>query len=306
MRINFIHYYQILRYFIFSVVEKILRYPALKNKFKTRTGYDLNIKEPRSFNEKINWKKIYDRNPLLPIISDKYLVREYLKEYLGDEEADRILIPLLYVTDDPTTIPFDELPNEYVIKANHGSGTNIIVRDGDKIDKDEIIEKCNEWLRTAYGMYSHQWSYQKIKRKIVVEKLLKDDNGEIPIDYKFHMMHGECVMIQVNQGYFADKDNRNLTLYSKEWNKYDVFWEFPPADKIEKPHNLNTMINLAEKLSKPLDYVRVDLYSLEGDKIYFGEFTNYPTSGNAVVSPVDFDYWLGSIWNIKPKYWKHI
>ena len=287
----------------FGISEKLLGYPRLKTDFKKRTGYKLDLKNPKSFNQKICWKKVYDRNPLLPVVADKYRVRDYLRDFLGVKEAGKILIPLLYVTNNPETIPFDDLLEEYIIKANHGSGTNIIVEKDKPIDKNQIITQCKEWLVQPYGLFKQEWAYQQIDRKIVVEKLLRDKNGEIPKDYKFHMIHGECVMIQVNQGHFWDKKNRRLTLFTKDWTKHKVFWEYPSAESVDCPKNLNSMLLLAEELSIPFDYVRIDLYSLEDGRIFFGEFTNYPTSGNAVVKPVSFDFDIGSKWKINSKYW---
>ncbi|GEL07228.1 ATP-grasp fold amidoligase family protein [Salisediminibacterium halotolerans] len=288
----------------FKFKEKLLGYPRLKRDFKRRTGYRLNLKTPESFNQKVCWKKVYDRNPLLPVVADKDKVRDYLKDTLGQEEAEKILIPQLYVTDDPESIPFDKLPKEYVIKANHGSGTNIIVEDSSSINEKQIIDTCKNWLGTSYGALKHEWAYQEIERKIVIEKLLRDGEGRIPNDYKFHIFHGKCYMIQVNQGDFKDKDNRTLTLFTRNWEKHDVFWEFKPASHVDPPKNLNNLIAFSEKLAMPFDYVRVDLYSLDDGSIYFGEFTNYPTSGNAVVDPITFDFSIGSKWTVKSKYWE--
>jgi len=289
--------------YLFEIREKITGYPRLKWDFQIKTGYELDLDNPASFNQKVSWKKVYDRNPLLPVVADKYQVRDYLRRVLGTEEAEEILIPLLYVTNKPETIPFDDLPEEYIIKANHGSRTNIIVEKERPITRQHIIAQCRIWLKTPYAPFKHEWAYQKIKRKIVIEKLLRDENGKIPVDYKFHMANGKCLMIQVNQGNFSDPKNRTLTLFTKDWSKIDVFWHHPPADSVERPENLDTMIQLAETLSRPFDYVRIDLYSIK-NKIYFGEFTNYPTSGRAIVKPLSFDFEIGAKWQLTPKYWK--
>ena len=132
--------------YLFDSLEKALGYPLLKRQFKKRTGYDLDLDNPQSFNQKINWKKIHDRNPLLPIVADKYRMRDYLRNALGTEKAEKILILLLYVTDNPETTPLDDLPEEYIIKANHNSGANIIVEKGKSIDRQQIIDPCERWL----------------------------------------------------------------------------------------------------------------------------------------------------------------
>lgn len=285
---------------VFDHFEKISNYSQQKRSFLKRTGYALDLQNPKSFNQKVCWRKIYDRNPLLPILADKYRVRDYLKNTLGQDRADKILIPLLYVTDIPETIPFDELSGEYIIKANHGSGTNIIVSSDEKPDRRKIISACKEWLRHPYGFKKHEWAYRDIPRKIIVERLMRDETGNLPADYKFHMFHGKCEMVQINQGHFADKDNRTLSLYDQDWKKFDVFWEFKSADHVIKPDNFDAMLELAKELSEPFDYVRIDLYSIR-DQIYFGEFTFYPTSGQASVKPKEFDFSIGEKWTIEQR-----
>lgn|SRR5690606_38690256 len=288
---------------IFSMIEKWFGYPLLKRQYRQKTGRILSIKNPRSFNEKVCWKKVHDRNPLMARAADKYEVRNLVKELLGEGEANNILIPLLYVTNDPETIPFENFDCEYIIKANHGSGTNIIVSDRN-IDRGEIIKECKKWLRMKYGIFKHEWAYENIDVQIIIEKLIRDKDGKLPVDYKFHMFHGRCEMIQVNQGLFSDKDNRTLNMLSPEWKKLDVFWEFPPAEYINKPFQLDKMLALAEKLSKPFDYIRVDLYCVD-EHIYFGELTNYPTSGMAKILPASFDFEMGEKWRIENEYWKN-
>jgi hypothetical protein len=291
-----------MRVFGFNIKERLTGYPQLKKDFKEKTGYELDLRDPKSFNQKVNWKKIHDRNPVLPIVADKYRVREYLRYTLGIEEAEKILVPLLYVTDNPETIPFDDLPEEYIIKANHGSGTNIIVERGKPIDRQQIIAQCNEWLNKPYALYKHEWAYQSIKRKIIIEKLLRDEDGHIPKDYKFHIMNGKCQLIVVFSGRFIDV---NISYYDRAWNFLDIGFGSPPkrGSFVQRPDNLDDMIKLAEFLGSPFDYIRVDLYSING-RIYFGELTNYPLSGLLVFDPRSFDFELGSKWQITPKYWK--
>ncbi len=144
--------------YIIYFLNKITNYKIEKWRFYKRTGYKLNLKKPRSFNEKIVWKKINDRNPLLPITADKYKVRSYIKKVLGEEKAREILIPLLYVTDKPKTIPFEKLSENFVVKSNHGSGTNIIIKNS-KYNKKEIVKECKKWLKTPHGLEKLEWAY---------------------------------------------------------------------------------------------------------------------------------------------------
>ena len=281
-------------------LNKALNYRVMKNRFHRNYGYPLNLKNPKTINEKIFWKKIHDRNPLLPLTADKYLVREYVKKTLGEETAQEILIPLLFVTDNPKTIPFEKLSLPFIIKPNHASGKYIIVRDKN-YNKREIIKTCWSWLKTPYGLEKLEWAYQSIKRKIVIEKLLLDEHGEIPIDFKFSMFHGSCKLIKV----FFNRMTMRLT------SSFDSNWTYlpekrtdrPPGPIIKKPKNFEIMLKYAEKLSCPFDYVRVDLYNING-KIYFGELTHYPKSGNLRADSISNILELGKYWNIKPNYWK--
>ena len=291
------------RGYFFNVKERLTGFPQLRMTFKKKTGYVLDLENPKSFNQKVCWKKIYDRNPLLPVVADKYRVREYLRSVLGTQEAERILVPLLYVTDEPETIPFDDLPEEYIIKANHGSGTNIIIEKGKPIDKEKVIARCNEWLNMPFGLFEREWAYQSIKRKLIIEKLIRDEVGELPKDYKFHIFHGRCQLIDILWDRFSE---RKRSLFDRSWNYFDIGWKVRRWKKggfIQKPDNLEDMIKLAELLGSPFDYVRVDLYSIKG-QIYFGEMTHYPSGGFGAFDPQSFDFELGSKWQITPEYWK--
>ena len=237
----------------------------------------------------------------MPIVADKYRVREYLKEILGDKETRKILIPLLYVTDDPKTIPFDELPDEYIIKTNHASGWNIIVEKGTYINRKKIIIQCGKWIREPYGFFKYEWAYQKIPRKIIIEKLLRDDYQNIPRDFKFYIFHGECKLVHVDSNRFS---NHSRSLFDSSWNFLPVTLKFPQGPKVKKPFNYKQMVQLSEKLGRNFDFVRVDLYMIN-NKIYFGEFTHYPGSGMEKFNPQSFDFKLGENWKLILNYWKN-
>jgi len=291
---------KILRDYGFYIFNRISNYQLEKVKFYKSLGYSLNLKNPRSFNEKIFWKKVYDRNPLLPVTADKYLIRSYIKKVLGEDIAKNILVPLLYVTDRPETIPFEKLSLPYIIKPNHTSGLKIIVEN--KIfDRRRIVKTCKKWLRIPYGMEKMEWAYQAIKRKIVIEKLLQDKDGNNPCEFKFHMFHGKCKLIYVILDRLNDS---NRMYYDEKWNYLSVKKKNRAQGKsIDKPINYEMMLEIAEKLSEPFDYVRVDVYSVD-DKIYFGELTHYPVSGKLILEPSSFDFEMGKYWNVKSKYWE--
>jgi len=282
----------------FILKEKLTGYKKEINRFYEIQGYKPNLKNPRSFSEKLLWKKFYDRNPLLPVTGDKYQVRKYLEKKLGVEKARELTVPLLHVTDNPNTIPFDELPESYIIKASHGSGWNLIV-DGDKKTRDEIVDMCWKWLKTPYGFYKHEWAYQINKRKILIEPLLKDQEGKIPKDFKLYVFHGKCKMVHVDFDRFS---GRSRSLFDEDWNFIPVTYQFKQGPVIEKPYNFSEMVALAEKLGQDFDYVRVDLYSI-GNNIFIGELTHYPGSAMEIFNPQSFDFELGQNWKIVPKYW---
>ena len=290
-----------IRDYIFYFLNKIFNYKLEKIRFYKEVGYRLNLKNPKSFHEKIVWKKINDRNPLLPITADKYKVRSYIKKVLGEEKAKEILIPLLYVTDQPETIPFERLPSAFMVKPNHASGSQIIVENG-HFNKKDIIKTCRRWLKTSYGLEKLEWAYQPIKRKIMIEKLLREDDGNIPKNFKFHMFHGKCKLVRV---VFYRMNNLSKSFFDEKWNFLSVKkLNRPQGVKIKKPKNYEIMLELAEKLAEAFDYVRLDLYNLNG-KIYFGELTHYPGSGTGKFEPQSFDFTLGKYWKIEPEYWEN-
>ncbi|RYG08905.1 MAG: hypothetical protein EOO07_24805 [Chitinophagaceae bacterium] len=281
-------------------IDKLLGYPLERKNFKKAHGYTLDLVNPRSFNEKICWKKICDRNPLLPILADKYAIRKHIVNVLGNEVAENILIPLLYVTEDPESIDFDSLPSSFVIKSNHGSGNNILVHDKSGADRQAIIRECKAWLKMPYGVRAHEWAYEQTPRKILIEAMLKDSTGHVPPDYKFSMMHGDCVFIQVDSDRFGDFTR---TLYDKSWNKIDAAWKRKPGAPIPRPEKLDEMLILAKKLAQNLDYIRVDFYVMDG-RIFLGEMTNYPARGRGRFTPQAYDFELGAKWKINVDYWK--
>lgn len=272
-------------------------YTNLKKLFYNTVGYEINLDSPRSYNEKITWKKIYDRNPLLTITADKYMVRYYIRDILGIEAAEEILIPLYYVTGNPADIPFENLPDTYVVKPNHGSKMHIIIRDKKKANSSEIRKICEEWLKFDFGLYQYEWAYRNIKRKIIVEKLLQEKNGCLPKDFKLYCFHGKCKMIRVSENRFNNEDAS--AYYDIDWNLLPVTNPgYPSTDKyFAKPPNLNKMISISEKLSEKFDSVRVDLFNCN-NKIFFGEITHYDASGMARFEPEAFDYELGLHWDI--------
>lgn len=261
----------------------------IEHQFEQAVGYKPNIDNPRSFNEKMQWLKLYNEDPLLTKCADKYLVREYVKEKIGEE----YLIPLLGVWDSPDDIDFDKLPNQFVLKVNWGSGQNIIVKDKAKLDIEETKTKLREWLspHSNHYYYSFEWSYKNIKPKIIAEQFIQQLNNDL-YDYKFFSYRGKVKNLFV----VSDRFNKKyFDFYDTDWNKLPferVYHNSPNG--IIKPQNLDRMISLAETLSKDFPFARVDFYDLE-NKIYFGEITFYPGNGMEAFEPVEWDYKLGEM-----------
>jgi len=268
--------------------------------FRRAHGYSLDLERPESFSHKLVWKRRFDRNPLLPVIADKYTVRRYVEDVLGPERAAQVLIPLLHVTDDPRDVPFDSLPDSFMFKASHGSGMNMVVRHLRPEDRKGLVRLARGWLKRPYGVFDHQWAYTVSHRRLLVEELLLDEYGKPPADYKFFMIHGVCRMIEVDSDRF---EGHKVNLYDRDWNMLDVVLTFPHDGKVTRPGNLDEMLALAEELSRDFDFIRVDLYSHQG-RVYFGELTDYPGAGTERFDPVSFDFELGSHWKIDPDYWK--
>ncbi|MGC9372420.1 MAG: ATP-grasp fold amidoligase family protein [Thermovirgaceae bacterium] len=267
------------------------RFFKTQRKFYKRHGYFANLQDPRLYSEKIFWRKVYDRNPLFPEMVDKYRSREYVTKRLGPETARRILVPLLFATQKPEDIPFESFSEPYIVKPNHGSGWLIIAEDPARANSKEIIQRCRKWLGTTYGQEEMEWAYSKIKPLIMVELLLKDSQGKPASDYKFHVFHGEVKWVFVMHDRFGNRS----------FSRYDKFFyplaPYPKGEKTHKPKNYEEMVKMAETLSSSLDYVRVDMYNIEGN-IFFGEFTLYPASGLQKLFSLEVERQRGALWNL--------
>lgn len=284
---------------LFILSERIFGFHVERKRFKKKLGYELDIKNPLSFNQKMVWKKLFDRNELLPLTTDKLSVREYVRKVLGDELAQQILIPLLYAGDDPSKIPFDTLPEEYIIKANHDSGGFKIVRAGDAVDRTEISRRFRDMLSRPYGLLKHEWAYWRIQPRVLVEKLLVDREGKLAQDYKFHVFNGVCRFIHTTPKINAARSGMRC-LFTPEWSLLPVGWKHTAGPMLKKPEHLEEMLKIAEKLGEDFDYVRVDLYNVDGT-IYFGELTHYHGNGMERFYPESFDFEAGKWWKLPGK-----
>lgn len=266
----------------------------LKLMYQVKLGKRLNLKNPISFNEKLNWLKLYDRKDIYTKMADKFEVRQIVKEYLGE----KYLIPLLGVWDRAEDINFDMLPEQFVLKCTHDSGSVIICKDS-SFDREGAVKKLQDTLRNNYFYPSREWPYKNIKPRIIAECYMVDESNTELKDYKIYNFNGEPELIQVDFGRFTHHE-RNL--YSTEWKYIDEEIEYPknPNVQIDKPENLEEMLSFARLISKGIPSVRTDFYSVNG-KTYFGEITFYQEGGFARFSSKEYEKNLGSLIRLPEK-----
>lgn len=270
---------------------------ALKDKYYNLMGRELDLEHPKTFTEKIQWLKLFDSTEAKTRLADKYAVREWVKLKIGEE----YLVPLVggpWKNFDE--IDFEQLPDEYALKCNHGSGMNVIVKRGYPIDLKKAKKKFNYWMHFNYGNTDGlELHYHDIKPLIIAEKYIEQSDGNL-YDYKIHCANGKPFLIQLI-------GNRNLldhsgkqAFYTPDWKMLDkTFGDYPLYEnKIDKPTNLNEMLTIAKKLSEGFKYVRVDLYTVQ-NKVMFGEMTFTPASGYyPLINPKEWDEELGNYINL--------
>jgi len=252
-----------------------------KSTYKKRFGRDINLRNPQTYTEKLQWLKLFYRNADIPVCSDKYAVREYLK----DRGYGYLLNGLIGLYNDANEIDFDSLPDRFVAKAVHGSGWNLICKDKSVLDWSAWKRIMNSWLKLNLYVFGREWNYKDIHPKIVVENFI---NHEPLIDYKFMCFNGEPKFIQINNDY---EGKHYVDFYDMNWEKADFTYRYYTRSNhlLEKPTRLNDMIKLARELSKPFPFIRVDFYNF-GNEIIFGEMTYFPGGGLLPLVPVENNY----------------
>lgn len=261
----------------------------LKKRFKRNLGYTLNLRNPVTLNEKIQWLKLNDRTELHPICADKYAVREYIKTKIGEE----YLIPLVFQSEDPNEIKEDKFPDyPFIIKTNHDSSGGIIIWKKEDVDWGLVRETIRKRMKSNYAIFGKgEWQYASIKPMIIAEKLLVTEDGSIPSDYKMHCFNGRLKFTQVD---LERQTDYAKNLYDYDWNFIPVEWNRKNGPQVKKPEVYYKMIELAEILAKDFIYVRVDFYVLN-KAIFFGELTFHPGSGNLPFKPQKWDISFGNM-----------
>lgn len=261
----------------------------LKLSFRARMGYPLNLKNPRTFSEKLQWLKLYDRNPLYTTLVDKYAVRRYIAEKIGEE----YLIPLVGGPwDSAEEIDFDALPEQFVLKCNHNSGGVIICRDKSSFDRAAAVRRLDEDLKKNYYLEGREWPYKNVKPCIIAEKYMEDESGELR-DYKFYCFNGVPKYSLITTDRLSPDMPTCYTYFDMDFNMLPFFNSGPHArELLSKPDKYDHMKSLAQLLSVEMLHVRVDFYQV-GGQIYFGELTFFDSSGMAAFEPQEWDWIIG-------------
>ncbi len=266
---------------------------VLKNQFKHKFGKKLNLKSPQTFNEKLQWLKLYDRRSEYTTMVDKYEAKKYVAEIIGEE----YIIPTLGVWDRFEDIDFESLPDQFVLKCTHDSGGLVICRDKINLDKEAVRKKICRSLKRNYFWQSREWPYKNVKPRIIAEQYMEDNSGSSGLtDYKFFCFNNEAKMLYVSQG-LEDHSTARISFYDLNGNEMPFRRSDyrPIGDNMTLPNDFEDMLKTANKLARSINsaFVRVDLYST-GNGIKFSEITFSPCAGMIPFDPPDWNATLGN------------
>jgi TupA-like ATPgrasp len=261
----------------------------LTTRFKKRLGREVNLDNPIRYNDKLQWLKINWYDAQAAKCADKYEVREFITEKIGEEYLNDIY----GVYDSVEEIDIDTLPKSFVLKGTHGSGFNIVCKDKNKMDWDKEFKKMRRWLATNYYLQNKEWVYRDLKPRIICEKFIEQGSGEELRDYRIFCFNGEPKFITVDFS-ITDKSKTRRNLYDLNWNLMDKEISYPrELDMVvSKPKKLDEMLDLSRKISSTFPHARVDFYYIN-NKIIFGEITFFHQSGMGTVTPIGFENTMG-------------
>ena len=248
-----------------------------------------NLKQPKLFNEKLQWLKLNYRDPLITKCANKSLVRDYVSRAAGNN----ILIPQIAVFSSGAEFSLSEMPKKFVLKAAHASGWNYICKNKHEADETNIRVLIDTWVASDFSTIGREAMYRGSKRVVVCEEFLDGGEGDVPRDYKFFCFHGEPQFVQVDYNRFS---GHARTLYDMEWKMLPCVYEYPlgPDESGQPPYLFDKMIEIAKKLSKPFPFVRVDLYEAQR-RVWFGELTFCPEKACGRFKPQHYDLELGKL-----------
>ena len=271
----------------------------LKVLYRVIMGRKLNLKNPKEYNEKLQWLKLNDRKPEYSTMVDKYEVRGYIEDLLGD----KYLIPCLGIYDSVDDIDIDALPNRFVLKCTHDSGSVEICKDKSSFDIEGARHRLSQAMKRNYYATYREWPYKSVKPRIIAEGYLEGDGGDLK-DYKVMCFNGEAKIIEVHENRFVEGKVHTQTFYDREWGIVPLTQvETVTVDRPgERPRQLDEILRLSELIAKDMYHARIDWY-IEGDKIYFGEITFFDGSGFESFSTPEMERMLGDMIKL-PEKWK--
>lgn len=302
MKINKLWYYlkndpyQILDYCTIKCAHLLSDKLFLKLYFRARLHRKLDLENPKTYNEKLQWLKLYNRKPEYTTMVDKITAKKYVASLIGPE----YIIPTIATYDSVDEINFDTLPNQFVLKCTHDSGSVVICPDKSKLNIKEVKHKLQIGLNTSFDSFTREWPYRNVKPRIIAEKYMVDESGFELKDYKWFCFDGEpkCLFIATDRS--NPNEDTKFDFFDMDFNLLPFTNGHPHSNKpIHKPAGFEKMKEIASKLSQNIPHVRVDLYDING-KIYFGELTFFHWSGFVPFNPEEWDYTFGS-WIKLPK-----
>lgn len=288
-----LHYFACRAIYELWLLKNYRRFSAetvMRRRFRNAFGRELDLQNPRTLNEKIQWLKMYERHDYYPICADKYAMKQWVKNLLGTDEYN---VPLIYHTDNWRDISAQTVSQfPCIVKPNHSSHDYIILRSADEVNWRQLRRRCRFWLKRDYYMESKEWQYKDIPRQIVVEQLLVTKEGKIPNDYKLNYFNGNLEFIYVSY----DREGMNARcVFDEKWNVIPFYWgnsnqkEYVPCPvTIPSPKSLEKMKEIGSKIAKFFKYVRVDFYDVDG-KLYIGEITLHHGGGCDKFRPAEYD-----------------
>lgn len=282
-----------------AFIDRRSSFALLKMKFRKHVGYDLNLEAPETRNEKMQWRKLYDRNPKFVIASDKFEVRDYLTKLLG-EHFDQFLPELYQVVVKSDDIDFDALPERFVTKPTHGSGWVKIVNSKSQTSCKDIAKDCDKWLGRRFGFRNHEWAYTQIKPRVIFEEFLQKGDGSAADDIKVHVFSGEPRYLQLDIDRFS---NHHKLILSPEWMTY---FKEDPSELLPKPDYLDEILKASEIIGREYDYIRVDFlvdetrWAINELTVYSGSGMNGDFLGDVYdyYKSKEFDQHLGGLWTL--------
>ena len=263
-------------------------------RYLRKHGRFLRVFAPRRYNEKIQWRKLFDFNPVYACLSDKFALRDFIVKRIGSE----YLVPVLWLGEDVEAIPFDDLTQPFVIKCTHGNAMNVFVDDPGGVDRSLTKAQLRLWLARDHGRALVEPGHISLPPRIMVEPMLRDADGRPPTEYKFFMFDGcaALVAVRLNINHFT---HSNLFV-TPEWTRTPIKFDMPrfSGEMPPRPAFYDEMLSLAERIGAGFDHIRVDFLA-SGNRFFAGEVSLYPQSGMVPMDPDSYDLWLGEHWRLE-------